>query len=55
MDRAPWEREQLLRELLIERFGTPRFRRAELKEPPKVIAARRRILCGLEAEAVRDG
>lgn len=48
MDRAPWEREQLLRELLIERFGAPRYRRVELKEPPKVIAARRRVLVGID-------
>lgn len=49
VDRAPWEREQLLRELITERFGA-RFRRVELKDPPKVIAARRRVLCGLDDE-----
>lgn len=48
-DRMPWEREQLLRELLIERFGT-RFRRPDIKDPPRVIAARRRVLVGVDEE-----
>jgi len=48
-DRLPWERDQLLRELLVERFGA-RFRRVELKDPPKVIAARRRVLVGVDNE-----
>lgn len=40
------EREQLLRELLIERFGRPPSREG----PSKVIAARRRVLVGIEKQ-----
>jgi hypothetical protein len=38
------ERDQLIRELLVERFG-PRRRAGE---PPQDIARRRRVLCGLD-------
>lgn len=38
------ERDQLIRELLVERFG-PRPRRPR-DETPQAIARRRRVLCG---------
>ncbi len=45
----------LLRALMVERFGPPPYRRGpDLKEPPKVIAARRRVLVGID-EAKEEG
>jgi hypothetical protein len=41
------ERDQLLRELLVERFGRRPYRPAA-EETPEVIAWRRRVLCGTE-------
>lgn len=41
------EREQLLRELVVERFGA-RPRQPGTDESPRVIARRRRVLCGLD-------
>jgi hypothetical protein len=48
------ERDQLIRELLVERFG-PRRRAGEppqdiarIDETPQDIARRRRVLCGLD-------
>lgn len=50
------ERDQLLRELLVERFG-PRRRTGEpaqdiarIDETPQEIARRRRVLCGLDEQ-----
>jgi hypothetical protein len=40
------ERDQLLRELLLERFG-PKPRRGR-DDTPQVLARRRRVLCGLD-------
>lgn len=40
------EKQQLLRELVVERFGRPPKRGAE--DSPKVIARRRRVLCGID-------
>lgn len=45
------ERAQLLRELLRERFGRGARRWRRLVDPPEVIAARRRVLCGTERRA----
>jgi hypothetical protein len=46
------ERKQLLAQLMRERFGrrTRRRRKAlvRVQDPPKVIAERRRVLCGLD-------
>lgn len=42
------EREQLLRELLRERFGRRARRWRRLPDPPEVLAERRRVLCGIE-------
>jgi hypothetical protein len=43
------ERDQLLRELLAERFGRVRTSlRAVAGDPPRLIAQRRRVLCGLD-------
>ena len=43
------ERQELLQELLAERFGpTPRYGEADT---PRAVARRRRVLCGLDDEA----
>lgn len=50
------EREQLLRELLAERFGPPPRRPAADNPPrpaaddPRLVAHRRRVLCGLDEQ-----
>lgn len=41
------ERQRLLRDLVVERFGRPP-KRAGIEETPQVIARRRRVLCGLD-------
>lgn len=41
------ERDQLIRELLVERFGA-RPRRPAADDPPRLVAHRRRVLCGLD-------
>jgi hypothetical protein len=45
VDRAPWERDQLLRELLVERFGTAPYRRGIDPCTAKQQAQHRRVLC----------
>lgn len=45
MDRAPWEREQLLRALVVERFGPPPYRLTIDPCTPKEQARHRRVLC----------
>lgn len=46
MDRAPWEREHLYRELLAERFGTVRELQRERPPTPWEITQRRLVLLG---------
>jgi hypothetical protein len=41
------ERQQLLRELVTERFGRRPYR-PRIEETPEVIADRRRVLCGID-------
>lgn len=43
------ERDQLLRELIVERFGS-QPRRPAADDPPRLIAHRRRVLCGLDEQ-----
>ncbi len=48
-DRLPWEREQLLRELMAERFGTLADLRRERPPTPWEITQRRLALVGRKA------